>query len=58
MKTTHNKYESGSVLTLTGLNSDFDSTVRVIIVGCVASSRYTCAEVGVIGEGDYEIREQ
>ena len=24
----------------------------------VASSRYTCAEVGVIGEGDYGIREQ
>ena len=28
------RYESGSVLTLTGLNSDFDSTVRVKIFGC------------------------
>ena len=27
-------------------------------VSAVASSRYTCAEVGVIGEGDYGIREQ
>ena len=26
--------------------------------GSVASSRYTCAEVGVNGEGDYGIREQ
>ena len=28
------------------------------IVWGVASSRYTCAEVGVNGEGDYGIREQ
>ena len=43
-------------------NSNQKSNPRVIGGGVgfesVASSRYTYAEVGVIGEGDYGIREQ